>query len=194
MKIKSLCSILMLCALCASAQTNAPSMPPLNATDLALANPAVAQAAGQQVLDAVPGFSILTNLPTTTFDQAKFEISLGLENTGATIQNLIAVRYDFATNFFAGGQLTLGSGSTVMNSVGINAGLRHAWANSEVYGGLAGIRNWQTGLDTWEGEAFAGYAYKPSSGFAVFGQLETFVTKSTKAPALGYVCGVLFPF
>jgi hypothetical protein len=49
-------------------------------------------------------------------------------------------------------------------------------------------------VDTWQGEGFAGIAWKPSSGFSLFGQVETFISQVSKAPPMGFETGINFPF
>lgn len=177
----------------AKAQTNAappiPALPPMASP----AQQAAAQAAGQQIMDTVPGFSILTNLPSAPFDQAKLEVYAGLENSGAALQSVIGADYNFHTNFFARGQMGLGATPSVINSVGLGGGIRLARPTWEIYGGILGQRNWLPGLDTWQGEVFAGTAYKPSSGFAIFCQVGTLASKSTKSPSLDLLTGITLP-
>lgn len=188
MKIKTI--LLAACLSLATAATlraqtsNAPITLPATQTQ-------TAQAAGQQVLDTIPVLNMLTNIPAATFDKAMLEAFTGLQNSGAEINNALALHYNIHTNFFVLGEATLGGGN-VFNSLGLGGGVRYAWQNTEVYGGGAGVRSFE--FESWQGEIFSGIAYKASSGMAVYGQLDTFVAKINKAPSLGFEAGLCFPF
>lgn len=180
----------LLLALPLRAQSNAPVPVPQSQTTTA------AQAAGQQFLDTVPVFSMLTNIPSATFDKAKAEIFVGIQNTGSQLNNSIAADYNFTTNFFVRGQGTLGATPSVFNSFGLGAGVRYAWPSTEVYAGIAGNRNFAPGTDLWNIEPQVGMAYKASSGMAVFAQISTLVSlsKGGNQPPISYTLGCNFAF
>jgi len=191
-KLAILCSLSAILAFAPLAQaqvsTNAPA--PYTPTN----NTSAAQEYGEEVLDNIPILSSLTNLPTTTFALSKFEVLLGLQTDGATINNSIAAHYNFSTNFFALGQFTLAGTASVVNSAGLGGGVRKVWPNYEIYGGFAGNRNFSPGVDAWSGEAFGGIAYRASSGVSIYCQVDTFISESTKQAQLLPELGICFPF
>lgn len=157
----------------------------------------MAQSAGQAILDQVPILNALTNLPAATFDKASFEVFAGLEDSGSSLQNVIDAQYDFHTNFFARGEIGLGATPTVLNKVGIGLGIRKPWTLWEIYGGVLGVRNWQPGIDAFQAEVFAGCAWKPSSGLAVYAEIGSLFGKSsglTEAPHQTVKTGIALAF
>lgn len=151
-----------------------------------------ALSAGQQVLDQLPVFNSLTNLPTTNFDVAKYEIFIGVENTGATTQSELGGHINFFTNFFAGAELTLGSDSQTISSADAILGVRCGKPTWEIYAGAGGMRNWSGVVATWEVKEEAGYVYRLSSGMNCFVQGELFEPRMDAAPTKGAVVGMNF--
>lgn len=202
-----LCSILAL-GLCISASVSAqnstnanngpgqsvtpPQPAPLSSNEIA-----AAQASGNAILDNLPLFRYLTNIPTATFDQAKYEIMLGVENTGAQMNNSIDLHYNFKTNFYLAGSVSLGSvTSSTFNEAGLGVGWRKAWPNWEMYAGVAVDRNFT--FNNFEGGIVTGCAYKPSSGFAVFVENEalftTLISSAGAAPKNRLKTGISLDF
>lgn len=153
----------------AEAQTNvAPVFPaaPSNTLTEAMLNPLIP-------LDT-PVLSILTNIPTATFDAEKFGITVAtvMQGSGSAFESSLAGEYILHTNFLIGAEIQSGTGAQTVDKVRGFFGIREAWPNYEIFAHIGGGRDWVSGH--WEGIGEFGASYKMTGSIACTA-LETLV-------------------
>lgn len=108
---------------------------------------------------------IVTNLPSSSFTNATFELQIGTRANNLNVENIIAGRFNITQKFFVGAEIQNGPASTVIDLAGVSIGVRKPWDAAEVYGMVGGRRNWITpsngGKPAWEVTAGGGAAWRP---------------------------------
>jgi|SRR5581483_6503382 len=166
---------------------------------LAIVTAFVLAAKAQQV----PPPDLLTNVPTVALGDETIGVSTGPVLHGAAegaVDNALMIDYTFQKSFFLRAEVqSSATAGSVVDSLGLGAGVCKTWASARVYGFLEGRRNWSR--NQWEGVPGLGAAWAPAqtagsmlSRFSLGLELRLAVNDLRKAPGVETVPTIHYSF